>query len=107
MNQEILARIDALAAKLGVAASQVWATVVFQQRIDGAMFMVASLIVFVLSCFIWRVAKGQEHEGDRRGWQAVSVLAVLVAIVMLGSGVSLFINPEYAAFKEIAAILKY
>lgn len=67
LTQEIMIRIDALAAKLGVASEQLWAIFVQQAHIEGYLQLTASLVAFtaatIYAVWGWRGKEYFKH-GD-------------------------------------------
>lgn len=128
--EKVTEYIDAIAAKLGVAAEHVYGLMVKQQVAEGVSFLVVSFIVLTASVIaISKVLKkGFEYEikqsvygNDRREW-AETPSNIVKFIVLLVAGIALFasgmglaingsesvmqiINPEYYAIKEILEAL--
>lgn len=108
MNEEILARVDALAAALGVAASQIWAITVKQAFISGVGMVV--LLALGLVLFLIGIAIGIKSRNDTGGIRPVitvvtgviGVFLLLVSAIESQSTLAALFNPEYWALDDIA-----
>lgn len=107
MSDEILKRIDALAAKLGIAASHLWSVYVKQARIEAIECIgwgVMWLLISLAACFgaRWLFKSDDEHEvGPFVLAILIAVAAFLIACAQFASTPGMLINPEFWAFKEL------
>lgn len=127
MTEELLKRLDVLAAKLGVTAQYLWSVLVKQAHIEAtACFVYAALwllvtITFIsFGCYFRRVAnKGRDRDGERyrhydsEGWEVASVFAFVLSflpiwgvIYWLTDGILYRMNPEFYALKYLLEALK-
>lgn len=116
MNQEILQRLDALAAKLGVTATHLWAVLVRQAYVEFATSVAFAVIIAIATYGFVRVVRhgiAQEWYDDYDGLPQIFtgivgiVLGVcwLVALVGVVQGIGYLINPEYFALHEVIKAL--
>jgi len=118
LTKELLSRLDALAAKLGVAADQLWAILVRQAQIEA----IQDLIVFAFWCALlvtWYLWLGRltrlggekekevcELEGMAFAFASASGLAIgIYAWIRMLSIPTRLLNPEYWAFRELSRLL--
>jgi hypothetical protein len=108
MTDEIFKRIDALAAKLGVTASQIWAVLVKQARIEAVEDICWALFWFLLAGLLSRMA-WHAHKKDEESSGEVIVFGVITAVVCIGVGMAfiagtpgMILNPQYWALKRLA-----
>jgi hypothetical protein len=111
-DDQIVAVLGPLAAKLGVAAEHLWAVLLRQAPITGAMSLVfyAFLIACCFGLFRWIKFVRDKVDNDR--WDEISylgpilgaiplVIGIVIAIDYLPLTVAAFFNPEYWALHEI------
>ena len=119
LTKELLSRLDALAAKLGIAADQLWAILVRQAHIEANIDFGLGLVTFVIFLaavvvFVYGVKRGTKM--NREQWDcASSVCTVLgggiipfafgIAVAFWLDAYRIAMNPEYWAFKELAKLL--
>lgn len=108
MNEEILKRIDALAAKLGVTAQYLWGVMVREAKVEGSLDGGLCVICAAVSFWCGRRAVAMINSEDD-----VAILPIIIAFVTgvfaLGfaySSISGFANPEYFALNGILKALK-
>lgn len=107
MNEEILKRIDALAAKLGVAAEHVWGVLIKQARVEAATDAVGFILSLVCAYWLIRWARYMlktGKDGDGIIWIPFALCAFFVLVAGIGSFSSIptnVFNPEYFALKTI------
>ncbi len=110
MNDEILKRIDLLAAKLGVTVDHLWGVLIRQARIDGIEWVAWGCLWFVLAAGlgVWMRVIYKREDGDGDTFITVALFAtgfVLVGLFCLSNTLGLFLNPEYWALKQVTAML--
>lgn len=108
MNQELLDRLDALAATLGVTISHLWGVLCRQAYVD--FFVALGFLVFALVVMIGAMVWAARSEGDQND------IAVGVGVAaLIGAGIALMgvaytiggaLNPEYFAFQEVSRLFK-
>ncbi len=112
MNEEILKRIDLLAAKIGVVGAHLWDVLVRQARIEAYESLGYSVFFGILSAVMFFVARklylGDTKPGsyrDTEGWQFVLVIfgavAFFVTCGIFSNVPSAILNPEYWALREL------
>jgi hypothetical protein len=119
LSKEVLSRLDAIAAKLGVAANVLWAAYLRQARVEGISDALTALLLLALGIGFWRLAKwtwsiGQKQkEYDRGGWQIATVLiAISAPFLIFPTGYYLYCafselyNPQFWAISQILQQLK-
>lgn len=116
MNDEILKRIDALAAKLGVAGAELWRILVKQAKVDAisdvAWAIVSIAIIFgVIKLEYWAVRRNEKEEDD---WIiGITIISVIVGVTFLIVGIASLMdlptalfNPEYRALELLKHAIK-
>jgi hypothetical protein len=116
LSKEILARIDALGVKLGVAGGHIWAVLVRQGYAEAARSGVWALFMVALSIVAFRYARrfwNEQLETHGDGAQALccfltiaGVGALLIGAHNFSDAVGYAINPEYYAFEKVAELFK-
>lgn len=115
MEQEILTRIDAIAAKLGVASEHVWEFTVRQQSIEGWTGCVIAIIGLVLLwsvglyfSFTGRIKESSSEDRTMRLVMPILRCFFLSAVIFCPIYECLvqLLNPEYAAFHDLVRMLK-
>lgn len=117
MNQETWERIDAIAARLGVAGEHLWAVLVRQQYITA---IVDTCYLLVLGFAFYRLAKfvaprWEEWDTEYGGFKQVAagvslivggLLVLILALVVPGEIATAILNPEAGAIKWLASQFK-
>jgi small-conductance mechanosensitive channel len=111
--------IDALAAKLGVAAEHVYGVLVRQQVAEGIVdivvgTLVLAVLIFALIVLIKKVELPHiVDEFDLLGYVFVAAISLLIiglpggyAVSEISDGIKHVINPEYYAIREILDAVK-
>lgn len=111
MQQEVLTRLDALAAKLGVAAGQMWDILVRQSWLVSGIMQTAVGAAFVIMAIVGLYFMGTTDDWQEPKPRSVSgvVLAFfgfLFAAILLSQGIPHLINPEYYALKDILGAVR-
>ena len=109
MQEELLKRLDLLATKLGVAVEHLWAVLVRQGTVEGAIGAFAAIlggVICLVSVKNFRVAY-QEYEEDVWvvGWAFLAFVSFIGFAVGVVRAKYLF-NPEYFALQEVLRLLK-
>jgi cytochrome bd-type quinol oxidase subunit 1 len=113
ITEEVLKRIDALAAKLGVVAEHLWEVLVRQAAIDGYVHLAWAAVLFVISTVLvtvsYRLYKRamQNDTNDGPGYGFCAVMFFLLGLLCFLGGsvgnvmnaISELANPEFAALK--------
>ena len=113
LQKEIFAWLDALAAKLGVTANHLWEIVVRQQYIDGVAIAFLAVLLLVASCggvLILRHARTLDRRADSFpywfGGCLLTALAFAGCVEASRAALTCFINPEYAALRDLLGMLR-
>ena len=105
MNPDDLARIlDELGRRLGPAGEHVFALAVRQQIINGVFGVIAALILMIVGV-VFVVVGRRQIDSDGFEWFAGGVAWIIAAIALIG-GLSLLLNPEYAAIRELLSAVR-
>lgn len=114
MDEQVLERVDALAAKLGVVGEHLWDVLVRQVYVDAAL--ATFWVLAVCGVLAWTVRGFRNHRaksGERdlimddgaMGWVLGLVLLAILAPIVLGYGIETIVtaltNPEYAALRKV------
>lgn len=113
MNDEVLHRIDALAAKLGVVGEQLWEVLLRQVYVDAAiaafwMVLLGAGSFFAVRLYVTRKRDIgwdlMDDELEPFGVMGVGMLLILTVIAW-GVGtegiITAILNPEFAALSKI------
>lgn len=114
MQQELFTRLDAIAAKLGVAAESMWEVLVQQAVLNawmklGALVALWSVLAIGLR-FVSKLSDENAREFDTFSPRVVGyivcgiygVAGPFAGLFALGPGIITgFFNPEYAALREL------
>jgi hypothetical protein len=119
VHDEILKRLDALAAKLGVTGNHVWTILVKQARVEAAKDLIFALIAVgaLAGCIkgfrlLWKRSRALKNDAstglndDGEGFGAICLaligtFALMVAVHYSMATVTELINPEYFALQQI------
>jgi len=112
---EVLQRLDAIAAKLGVVASHLWVVLIKQAISDGTVYLTFSFIGLLVATgagfstkyafFKYRHSDGY-NERDTWFWATIGSAVVLAIAGLLciwtgSDGFQQFYNPEYYALQSL------
>ena len=95
---EVTTRLDAVAAKLGMAADHMWPILVRQQFYEGLVLTIAISTVAVT--FLVGGIFGFKKHFEDGWWIACSVISAVLFAIAAGWSIST-INPEYYAFMDL------
>lgn len=119
LRQQVMARVDELGAKLGVAADHIWAVLVRQAYAEAAMRTAFFVIAIIVTVLVYKLVRkwwafGMEGNDDENfaacagaviaGVATTVVMAV--ATVRFVYAIGYAINPEYFAFQQIVSFVK-
>ena len=108
MNEQLLERLDYLAAKLGTTADYLWPKLVQHSFVTGITVVSACTLVSVTSTLIYRaVFKSKDCDEDSKVGLAI-ILAVVLIFMLLGTVhyvIDIFV-PEVAALEKITKLIK-
>jgi hypothetical protein len=113
MNEEILKRLDALAAKLGIASAHLWDVMITQSRIDGVEDLVFAVMYLLgTAATVWVARWLRKQDDDFLCEFCFFVTCIVVPIWLIVSTNYFYhvpgelFNPEYSAFSKLAGSLK-
>lgn len=122
LTQQILSRLDAIGAKLGVAAQAVWGFYLQQARVEGLISLGTGVLLLIFctvaSVYVRRVwerdlAIGRyEHECDLSGgvlgfFYTLGVVVLLVfGLFGIVDSLTPLLNPGYWAFQQIVSQIR-
>lgn len=115
MQDELLKRLDLMAANLGVATEHLYSVLIKQVYVDAAYSGLWLIVGIILACSIkpiFNKIRKMEDDGpysDCLGSTIWIVCSAIASVVIIGFSTQVFIqilNPEYAAIKEILGVLK-
>lgn len=118
---EILKRLDAMAAKLGVAAGEVWRILVKQAFIDGVTDLIAGLLILIGSFLLGRFAyrhgvaafddATSHYDSDTHFWFAMwlgvgTVVTLIAGLLFVYPSITELFNPQYVALTKLFNAMK-
>lgn len=105
MTEELLKRLDALSAKLGVAAQALWGSYMKQAMINGWECMAAGVIFLTISAVCMAAFVYEHRRGDKNDLCTTAVVVALVsgiiAALFLMNAADYLFNPTVWAFHSI------
>ena len=112
MTDEILKRLDLLAAKLSTTVDHLWGVLLFQARIEAISDGLALVVTLFAAYWVYRwgrwVAKN-ENQVDDLVWFPIGVLSVALGVIVFAELAYLpteLFNPQYFALHRILESLK-
>jgi hypothetical protein len=110
VNEELLKRLDLLAAKLNTTGEALWASLLRQARIDAIQDSIMTLGLLVAAWGFYRYIRWAAKEDTEGGHLIVAIVgSVITVILLLIYALSIateFLNPQYDAFDKILHLLK-
>lgn len=101
--EEIITRLDTLAAKLGVAIEHLWPAIVQHTQLNGLSKILIGLIVaggVWIAC--WFLGKRANDADFKFGMQVATGIAIIVALAIgFGNGLGDMLAPEGASVKML------
>lgn len=117
-KQELLKRLDAVAAKLGTTTEYLWKVLVKQGYVEGIAQLVSIPALLLLAYMGYRLSKKLYQMGEDDGWNGPGPVFGS-AFLYLGIGAAIFLamgnayfgllqllNPEYFALRQILQAIK-
>jgi hypothetical protein len=112
LQKELLARLDALAAKLGVAASDLWAIYMRQAHIEGVQRVIGAvsflLLTLGLTCLAIKLWRLKKRDGWSSDWEigavlihVISAITTAVTVGMASQAYSCLANPGYWVLQQL------
>jgi hypothetical protein len=113
MTDEILKRLDVLAAKLGVTAGHLWGVLVAQAKIEAIEDIIWAALWAALSLVLGLVARKLYESNDENDNAALGIVLIGVAVgfllisaAMISGTLGMLLNPEYWALKKVLEAMK-
>lgn len=117
-KQELLKRLDAVAAKLGTTTEYLWKVLVRQGYVEGITDVLSGVTCLVMTIVLyrftvkWTKMKPGEHEWTEGQSACVwlgTILGLAFAVATsacLTAGIKELLNPEYFALREILQAIR-
>lgn len=113
-TQEMLKRLDALASKLGMAASGIWGFYIRQARVEGVTDLFIAAVCLTIGLLLnharkklWTDPGDRDFCGTAALWVGAGSLGCLaLTFVFLHAAFTELYNPGYWAFQTIVEQLK-
>lgn len=113
MNEELLKRLDLLAAKLNVTATALWSALIRQARVEAIQDTIYSVVLLLAVGGLIKLIYWRWKSDDGRDDDGLVVTAAIAAAVffflflMIASCIPTeFLNPEYFALTRLLEKLK-
>ena len=112
--KELVPLLEQLAAKLGTSVETIWAVLLKQAPISGALNLFLTLCLLVLSIATFRFVNKKTttaewcDEGAVLGWIGCVIILGIIGILILctfENMVTAFVNPQYWALQKIMSVL--
>lgn len=111
MNQELLNRLDALSAKIGVTVQYLWGTLLRQAHIEGYIQLAWGIGEMIAICVLVRI--GWKHIKTWDDWMPAYLMAGFVVLILfvfccinLANFPTPLLNPDYWALSQILGALR-
>jgi len=111
MTQEIMSRLDAIAAKFGETANYFWPKMVENQIIEGWFKIlgpcILMLIAFAILFIGYNLQKANKYETDDSGISItiigtiIGIIAFILVVGFIPEGILVLNNPEVYALQEL------
>lgn len=109
IQQQIMDKLDAIAAKLGVAASALWAILLRQAKVEGWQDVFWACLCILAAG--WLIYFAHKYV-DKKECEGVSLLLYIPVIILticlyneIYEGISCLANPGYWALQQLAKML--
>ena len=113
IQQELLQRLDAIAAKLGVTVEYLWRILVKQAQVEAVysgLYIIAGLATAWVSVKGWRFVFKQLHsEKSDASDLWLGILPTALALFFFANGLKIFtqlLNPEFWAFQRLLEMIR-
>lgn len=114
MNEEILNRLDIVAAKLNVATSALWQAAVKQSMMEGIESLVLVVVFGLIGWISITHAKTIYQRNGEGEYDDVFLLILMMVIIVSGVVCTLqslyamdyLVNPEFSAIRIIVNLMK-
>lgn len=115
LTQDIMAKLDAIGAKLGVAAEALWGILVNQNVYEGTVFMIIMGFFWVLAAILLYVGlkRADFNEKTFNRYATMTIIGIVIGVItfittvfMISGATTQILNPQYHAFREITRLLR-
>lgn len=121
MTQEIMVRIDALAAKLGVTSEYVWGVLVKQAHVEAYSLTLIAAVLGLLACMagfafrhsLKKLMAPNVAYADEEIYGPICVVTAIASVgltaaslVNVYDAITPLLNPEYWALQQVLEVLK-
>lgn len=112
LTQELLTRLDQLAATLGTTTEKLWAVLVKQGKVEGIFAGLTSFVTIFLFIALYASLKRvwPEDEEDQLTAVLFGGVAMFILIIILYfnlyNTITYLFNPEYFAISKLVSIFK-
>lgn len=113
LTADIMAKLDAIGAKLGVAAEALWEILIRQSITEGTFFVTIAGFFLVLSilltCIGWAKMNWREENSYCTMFCVGLMMLIITCFICMEGGarnITKISNPRYHAFCEIGRLLK-
>lgn len=119
LKEELLKRLDVLAAQLGTTSEYIWEVLIKQARVEAVISVVAvafGIVLLVIGCYLGRrlaVNVKEIIEADTPalfiGHLFGGLLGVFIGLVLIRvhfhTALTAYFNPEYWALQKVLSLL--
>jgi hypothetical protein len=107
LGEEALARLDVLAAKMGVGAEHMWEVLTKQGKVEAFYGVLYCLLCLVGGVGVWGLICLAETSHDAYGAAAgLLSIGILVVFVLALEQTRFFFNPEMYALEYVRGLLQ-
>ena len=112
MTEEILKRIDILAAKLEVASGELWRILLLQSKVEFFEAVIFTILFALIAFVCFKISYNfTQKEGYLEDAGAIfvgctGIVFSILCLINISIAIQAGVNPEYVALKKILEILK-
>ena len=113
LSNEVLAKIDALAAKIGITVEQIWPWMIRQQYVEAIYYSVLAILGIIVSSIIlittikyWEKIFANDCEVGCVVGNVLFIGFTFVLVIMAIVAIPNIFNPEYWALKDLIRMIR-
>ena len=113
LSNEVLAKLDILAQKIGVTVEQIWPWLIRQQYVEAIYFSVLAALCIIISGITlgltikyWEKIESNNCEPPFVVINVIFVMATAAFICIAVTAIPNIFNPEYHALKDLMRMIK-
>ena len=113
LSNEVLAKLDILAQKIGVTIEQIWPWLVRQQYVEAIYYSVLAILGIIVSSIIlittikyWEKIFANDCEVGCVVGNVLFIGFTFVFVIIATSAIPKIFNPEYWALKDLMGMIK-